>query len=111
VLSALSISIVTAQTNVEVNAGLRGDTIREKQFGIFFEEINHAGDGGLYAELISNRSFEGEFNKTQYWNIYGTSVILISQIYFKNCFRYALFCCKSTILLSLFKYITLNLPL
>ena len=26
--------------------------------GIFFEEINHAGDGGLYAELIQNRSFE-----------------------------------------------------
>lgn len=24
----------------------------------FFEEINHAGDGGLYAELVQNRSFE-----------------------------------------------------
>lgn len=27
-------------------------------YGIFFEEINHAGDGGLYAELVKNRSFE-----------------------------------------------------
>lgn len=27
-------------------------------FGIFFEEINCAGDGGLYAELVRNRSFE-----------------------------------------------------
>jgi len=27
-------------------------------FGIFFEDINHAADGGLYAELIRNRSFE-----------------------------------------------------
>ena len=27
-------------------------------YGIFFEEINHAGEGGLYAELIQNRSFE-----------------------------------------------------
>ena len=27
-------------------------------FGIFFEDINHAADGGLYAELIENRSFE-----------------------------------------------------
>jgi alpha-L-arabinofuranosidase len=27
-------------------------------YGIFFEEINHAGDGGLYAELVQNRSFE-----------------------------------------------------
>lgn len=28
-----------------------------KMWGIFYEEINHAGDGGLYAELIRNRSF------------------------------------------------------
>nr|BAH85834.1 alpha-L-arabinofuranosidase [Dionaea muscipula] len=27
-------------------------------FGIFFEEINHAGSGGLWAELVSNRGFE-----------------------------------------------------
>lgn len=27
-------------------------------YGIFFEEINHAGDGGLYAEMLMNRSFE-----------------------------------------------------
>ena len=27
-------------------------------FGLFFEDINHAADGGLYAELIQNRSFE-----------------------------------------------------
>ena len=24
-------------------------------FGIFFEDINHAADGGLYAELVQNR--------------------------------------------------------
>lgn len=27
-------------------------------FGLFFEDINHAADGGLYAEMIRNRSFE-----------------------------------------------------
>lgn len=27
-------------------------------FGIFFEDLNHAADGGLYGELIQNRSFE-----------------------------------------------------
>ena len=27
-------------------------------FGLFFEDINHAADGGLYGELIQNRSFE-----------------------------------------------------
>ena len=27
-------------------------------FGLFFEDLNHAADGGLYAELVQNRSFE-----------------------------------------------------
>ncbi len=27
-------------------------------YGIFFEDINYAGDGGLYGELVANRSFE-----------------------------------------------------
>lgn len=27
-------------------------------FGIFFEDLNHAADGGLYGELVQNRSFE-----------------------------------------------------
>lgn len=27
-------------------------------YGVFFEEINHAGEGGLYGELLGNRSFE-----------------------------------------------------
>lgn len=39
------------------------DTTEKKQyfgdmFGIFFEDLNHAADGGLYAEMIRNRSFE-----------------------------------------------------
>src|SRR6476469_8573019 len=28
-------------------------------YGIMFEDINHSGDGGLYAELIQNRAFQG----------------------------------------------------
>ena len=27
-------------------------------YGIFFEDINHAADGGLYGEMIRNRAFE-----------------------------------------------------
>ncbi len=33
-------------------------TISDKLIGIFFEDINYAADGGLYAELIQNRDFE-----------------------------------------------------
>ncbi|XP_021900940.1 alpha-L-arabinofuranosidase 1-like [Carica papaya] len=35
-----------------------GRIIPETLFGIFYEEINHAGAGGLWAELVSNRGFE-----------------------------------------------------
>ncbi|KAG6549463.1 hypothetical protein Mapa_008999 [Marchantia paleacea] len=35
-----------------------GRNMSETLFGIFFEEINHAGAGGLWAELINNRGFE-----------------------------------------------------
>jgi alpha-L-arabinofuranosidase len=35
-----------------------GARIPSTLHGIFFEEISHAGDGGLYAELIQNRGFE-----------------------------------------------------
>lgn len=35
-----------------------GKKVSPLLYGAFFEEINHAGDGGLYAELVRNRSFE-----------------------------------------------------
>src|SRR5690349_2465361 len=35
-----------------------GASISPLLYGIFFEEINRAGDGGIYAEMIQNRSFE-----------------------------------------------------
>ena len=35
-----------------------GDHIPQELIGLFFEDINYAADGGLYAEMIENRSFE-----------------------------------------------------
>ncbi|HEX8236094.1 MAG TPA: alpha-L-arabinofuranosidase C-terminal domain-containing protein [Abditibacteriaceae bacterium] len=35
-----------------------GAAISPLLYGIFFEEINRAGDGGIYAEMVQNRSFE-----------------------------------------------------
>ena len=37
-------------------------------YGIFFEEINLAGDGGLYAELVRNRSFE-DADTPDHWSL------------------------------------------
>uniref|UniRef100_A0A0D3EHQ4 non-reducing end alpha-L-arabinofuranosidase n=1 Tax=Brassica oleracea var. oleracea TaxID=109376 RepID=A0A0D3EHQ4_BRAOL len=46
-----------------------GRPIPETLFGIFFEEINHAGAGGLWAELVSNRGFEagGQIIPSSIW--------------------------------------------
>lgn len=47
---------VTAK--LEVNTAANGNVVSPTLHGIFFEEISHAGEGGLYAELIQNRGFE-----------------------------------------------------
>ncbi len=57
VLSATLMSV--AQPSVmEVNTKKLGAPIQSTMYGIFFEDINYAADGGLYGELIKNRSFE-----------------------------------------------------
>jgi alpha-N-arabinofuranosidase len=43
---------------ITIDAGRQGHAIPQNLYGIFFEEISHAGDGGLYAELVQNRGFE-----------------------------------------------------
>ena len=54
-----SIAIVAdGQTATQVWSGISGKKISPHLFGLFFEDINYAADGGLYAELIQNRSFE-----------------------------------------------------
>ena len=42
--------------------------ISDKLIGIFFEDINYAADGGLYAELLQNRDFEYNGNDGRDWN-------------------------------------------
>jgi alpha-L-arabinofuranosidase len=60
-----------------VNAGAQtakgGKRISSDLFGLFFEDINYAADGGLYAEQVQNRSFEynpaerGEWHPLSFW--------------------------------------------
>ena len=54
--SALTMS---AQSHVmEVKTAKLGAPVQSTMYGIFFEDINYAADGGLYAEMVKNRSFE-----------------------------------------------------
>ena len=60
VLMGLSCSPSRDQTEAEITIDLArpGPELSREMYGIFFEDINHASDGGLYAELIQNRDFE-----------------------------------------------------
>ena len=53
---------------VSVDLGQPGRKISPDLFGIFFEDINYSADGGLYAELIQNRSFEYTPGDRKDWN-------------------------------------------
>jgi alpha-L-arabinofuranosidase len=64
-LSVLLPVVLTTQSpaqqaagSITVDANKPGHAIPSNMYGIFFEEISHAGEGGLYAELIQNRGFE-----------------------------------------------------
>ncbi len=79
-LSLLAAGMATAsmaQVTLNIDAGERGALIGDRHYGIFFEEINHAGDGGLYAELIHNRSFEDNAsNPDKWWPVGGARMSL-----------------------------------
>jgi len=55
---ALSCSASANAVTIVVQADKPGADINPAMWGIFFEDINFGADGGLYAELVKNRSFE-----------------------------------------------------
>lgn len=79
-LLAIALTIMTstaaeAQVAMTIDALRRGPLTSPYQYGLFFEEINHAGDGGLYAELVRNRNFaEG----TAGWSAVGGATFQLS---------------------------------
>jgi hypothetical protein len=57
-LFAVVAMTVQAQSVMDINTKKLGAPIQPTMYGIFFEDINYAADGGLYGELVKNRSFE-----------------------------------------------------
>ncbi|MGX1253844.1 alpha-L-arabinofuranosidase [Streptomyces ambofaciens] len=47
-----------ADYTITVDPSAQGPAIDDTMYGVFYEDINRAADGGLYAELVQNRSFE-----------------------------------------------------
>jgi alpha-L-arabinofuranosidase len=59
---------VAKPATLTINATRPGKPISPDLFGVFFEDINSAVDGGLYAELVQNRSFEYQATGHPSWN-------------------------------------------
>jgi len=76
ILFALSLAVVFGtqlifgQTTIQVDTKKKGAPIQQTMYGIFFEDINFGADGGLYAEMIKNRSFEFP-QHLMGWNTFG----------------------------------------
>ena len=72
ILSLSAAASLSAQTlQMKVNVNKPGAEIQPTMYGIFIEDINFAADGGLYAELVKNRSFEFPGNRLQGWSVGG----------------------------------------
>lgn len=67
-----------AQVTINLDLSRQGHPVSPTLYGIFFEDINHAADGGLYAELIRNRSFEESEDEPLAWQAFGGSKIALT---------------------------------
>ena len=78
---------LSAQTMVmDVNTKKAGAPIQNTMYGLFFEDINYAADGGLYGELVKNRSFEFP-QHFMGWQTFG-KVALLDDGPFERCPHY-----------------------
>ncbi|MFD2719640.1 alpha-L-arabinofuranosidase C-terminal domain-containing protein [Hymenobacter monticola] len=51
-------AVAQAPATLTVQVGKPGAAVNKTMYGLFFEDINFAADGGLYPELVKNKSFE-----------------------------------------------------
>jgi alpha-L-arabinofuranosidase len=63
-------AIPAAPVSIRLDLAAPAKPISPHLFGIFFEDLNYAADGGLYAELVQNRSFEYNATERLDWNAF-----------------------------------------
>ena len=73
-MAAMTSLSASAQHQFAVQANKPGVEIQPTMYGIFFEDINFGADGGLYAEMVENRSFEFP-QRLMGWNTFGNVTI------------------------------------
>ena len=76
--AADSSSAASKRVEIDIDFETEGRPISPLLMGVFFEDLNRAADGGLYAELIQNRSFEfsaliqPDWNALSFWKTYAS---------------------------------------
>ena len=68
VLSPQGISALAGTGSIIVHEDQAGPALNSTQLGTFLEEINHSGDGGIYAELVRNRDLKESSSSPVYWS-------------------------------------------
>lgn len=76
------------QHTMDLNTKKLGAPVSPTMYGLFFEDINFAADGGLYGELVKNRSFEFP-QAFMGWRVFG-NVELKSDGPFERCPHYVI---------------------
>jgi alpha-L-arabinofuranosidase len=68
-LALLAAPLPLAAASITVQADRPGHPVASTLWGIFFEDINLSADGGLYPELVRNRSFEDSEKQADHWKL------------------------------------------
>lgn len=76
IAAAGMIALTASGAQLVLDGTKKGAPIAPTMYGLFFEDINYAADGGLYAELIKNRSFEFHPDRFAGWNVAGNIEVM-----------------------------------
>lgn len=66
-LTALAATVLHGQATLSVEVGRPKAAVSPTLYGLMTEEINYSYDGGLYAELVRNRTFRSDWSGILNW--------------------------------------------
>src|SRR5580700_6667338 len=65
----ISVNLQAQTVKLTLDLTKPGVNVSPKLYGLMTEEINHSYDGGLYAELIKNRTFKDNPTAPEFWSL------------------------------------------
>ena len=71
--------LASAQTSITLDLAKPGHKVSPMLYGLMTEEINHSYDGGLYGELIQNRSLKDNARGSAHWTPVGETTLSLDR--------------------------------